>query len=228
MPHRTTTASDAPTPLRVAVVDDRDVVRRGLLDYFRQLKHVVPVSVGSGEELLRALATGVVVDVALVHMELQGLGGATTISLLKRAYPHLPVVALCDRVDDQLFQRAISAKAKSVLLVRASVEEVGRAVAVVHSGYFHVNDLLEHWLRQRGLHTLRHNATEEEVPKPTARELEALALRAAGHSEHAVAEKMQVKKSTVHTFMKKLYAKCRVHSVADAAYFALKKGWLPS
>ncbi len=211
--------------LGIAVVDSRVIVRRGLVDLLREQGLSVVLSVTGGEELLTALKSGAAVDLALDHLELDGLGGQATLALLAQGYPGLRVLAVCDRVDDVATLRAYHAGARGVMRLGAEDNEWALALADARAGRVHLNDVLERLIADGR----RPKRAERPCPELTPRELETIQwfLRKPGSTQREIAEDMGVDVSTVHEHLKNIYRKWGVHNGPEALVHALHKGLYP-
>lgn len=181
------------------------------------------LAVATGEALLAALRQGVAVDVVLVYLPANGPEGFATLGLLHARYPALRVLALCATATEDTVARAIRLDALGVVQGDA-VAALRAALADVKEGRFHVNELVKGLLMLRAQQVAQRGAAR---PLLSARELETLAWKAAHFSESAIARKMHVKPSTVHTNMKHVREKLHVRSADAAVRSAQRKGLLP-
>lgn len=164
-------------------------------------------------------------ELALVHLELPGLGGQATLALLGRGHPAVRVVALCDRVDDLATLRAYDAGVRGVMCSDAGAEDWTAVLADVGAGRVHLNHVLDRLIR--GAHR------PQRAPRPctelTDRELETIQwyLREPGATQRQVGEHMGVDACTVHEHLQNIYAKWGVHCVPEALFRALREGLYP-
>ncbi|MBK8498873.1 MAG: response regulator transcription factor [Flavobacteriales bacterium] len=217
--------TDAPALVRVAVVDDRDAMRRGIGDQLREIGgYELRVSVATGEGLLGALRQGTMVDVALVHEHLGGLDGTAVVGLLKHSFPQVRVLATCEVKDDILTARAYSAGACGVLLTRLGVTELRNALTDACAGRLHVNPLMHALLTTRSFRLLRGERREKHLLSPRELELLQWMAKLPGYSQEVLARRMHVKLSTIRSFMKNIFRKLGVHNGPAAVHAALKRG----
>ncbi len=214
-----------PAVPRVAVVDGRDIVRRGLADLLKEQGYAVVLSVERGEELLTALKCGLCVDLAVVHRVLEGLGGQATLALLAQGHPAVRVLAVCDAVDDIATLRAYDAGVRGVMRLGAGKSSWAAALADARAGRVHLNEVLERLITGGQ----RPQRAEPRCPELTARELETIQwfLCKPGSTQREVAEEMGVDVSTVHEHLKNIYRKWGVHHLAEALLYALHHGLYP-
>jgi DNA-binding NarL/FixJ family response regulator len=209
---------------RVALVDPNEIHRLGLAEAMRMVEGCALVlAVATGEALLAALRQGVAVDVVLVHLPANGPEGFATLGLLHARYPALRVLVVCVIATEGTVARAIRLHALGVVQGDA-VAELRAALDDVKAGRFHVNTLVKGLLMLRAQQVAQRGAAR---PLLSARELETLAWKAAHYSESAIARKMHVKPSTVHTNMKHVRQKLHVRSADAAVRSAQRRGLLP-
>lgn len=215
--------------IRVAVVDDREAMRRGIGELLREMGgYELRVSVATGEGLLATLRQGTLVDVALVHQHFGGLGVPAIAGMLQRSFPQVRVLAMCEVKDDEFTARAFRVGACGVLLTRLGVAELRNALTDACAGRMHVNPVMHALLTMRSFRLLRGQRKERPVLSP--RELEVLhwTWKMPGCDQRAIARRMNVKLSTVRSFMKSILRKLGVHSAYAAVREAMKRGMLDS
>ena len=107
--------------IRVAVVDDQDLVRQGLALILRAQPDLdVAVEAADGQEFLDAVRADPRVDVALVDIRMPGLDGLAA-TRARAAVPHAPAVIVVTTFDeDSYVLDAIAAGARGFLLKRCS------------------------------------------------------------------------------------------------------------
>ncbi len=95
--------ADAPSgpsgqPLRILVVDDDELIQDSVGELLRSLGHL-PFAAPSGEAALRQLKEGLAVDAVVLDLNMPGLGGASTLPLLRASHPDLPVILATGKAD---------------------------------------------------------------------------------------------------------------------------------
>jgi DNA-binding NarL/FixJ family response regulator len=217
-------ADEAPV-VRVAVVDHRELQRRGVSDALREAKGcALVVAADTGDVLLTALAEGVAVDVALVYVERERPEGFHTLGILQNRHPEVRTLAVCATATDEITARALRVNALGMVQEDVKVPELYVALAEVGAGRIHVNAHVKGLLTRR-VRQLTPRGPDR--PLLTKREVETLLWKAAHLSESEIANKMFLKPSTVHTNMRDIRAKLHVRSGAAAVRSAQQQGLLP-
>jgi DNA-binding NarL/FixJ family response regulator len=209
-------------PIALFLVDDHDVVRRGLRAYVDVLPDMQVVGeAASGEEAIAridALAeAGSEPDVVLMDLVLPAIDGVETTSALLRSHPLVRVLVLTSFGGQQRVQMALAAGAAGYLLKTADVDEVANAVRAASRGEVHLDaDAAAELMQgQPGLGAL------------TPRELEVLALLAEGCSNLEIARRLAITERTARTHVSNLLGKLQLASRTQAALLAQQEGLHP-
>jgi DNA-binding NarL/FixJ family response regulator len=212
-PVRTPAHSDAPparavppTCVSLLIATPDEVLRDGLRSTFRDTPAAGVIGmVGNGRAAI-AGAERRRPDVALVDLRLCEPSGIETAAIIARTAPHCRVLLYLDRHDPQVMRRAWAAGVTSYLLKGASHETIRDAVQTVAAGGAYVDPQLAGAMREIARNPL------------TRRELAILELVSHGHSNNAVAARLEITEQTVKTHMRsilaKLQADCRTHAVS--------------
>lgn len=224
-----------PAPIRVAVVDDQQLVRAGfrmVIDSQPDL-HVV-LEAGNGVEALRQLAV-VQADVVLMDVRMPELDGLATTARLTatdattpRRHPTPKIIVLTTFDLDEYVLAAIKAGASGFLLKDAPPEEMLAAIRTVHAGDAVIapsatRRLMEHLIT--ALPDLAGRPPHPGLDELTDREREVLVLMARGRSNTEIGQDLFVAEATVKThvgrILAKLGARDRVQAVVVAYESAL-------
>ena len=209
--------------MRILLVDDHAIVRRGLKSLLETEQDVQVVGEASDgldafrlcEELRPDL---VVADIAMPNMN----GIELTARLQKHEQPPR-VLILSMHADESYILRALAAGARAYLLKNATDEDLLPAVRAVSAGktYFSptvTTVLVEDYMRQlqsRGLTDSYHLLTD--------REKEVLQLLAEGRSNKEVASLLELGVSTIETHRANLMQKLNLHNTAEIVLYAVRK-----
>jgi DNA-binding NarL/FixJ family response regulator len=209
--------------IRVLIVDDHDVVRRGLRSYFDETDDIALVGEASDGiaalQLIDSLAgRNELPDVILVDLVMRRLDGIETIKELKRRHPAVEVLVVTSFSETQRILSALTAGAAGYVLKDADVDEIYHAVIAARRGEVHLDPTVAEKLSaslafsNRGLVAL------------TAREREILALIAHGRSNRDIATILGVTERTVAMHVTHVFGKLDVVSRTQAALWAIREG----
>ena len=206
----------ARSKIRVMLVDDHAVVRRGLSTFFLTSDDLQLVGEATGGEEAVRLCESLQPDVVLMDLVMPGMDGVQATRAIHERWPHIRVIALTSFETDELVQGALQAGAISYLLKNVSALELTEAIRAAHAGRS----------------TLAPEATEVLVraarqPKPlghdlTAREREVLVLLIQGLSNDEIGERLALTHSTVKFHVSNILSKLGASSRAQAVALALQ------
>lgn len=212
-------------PIRVLLVDDHEIVRRGLalfLEGFDDLQLVGQA--GDGEEAVR-LCGEVLPDVVLMDLVMPKLGGPEAIRQIRQLYPHVKVVALTTFRDKELVHETLQAGAVGYLYKDASVEELAGAIRRAHvlAAVTLAPQAAEALLE---LISARGQVDEKASLELSTREQEVLALLVEGLTNRQIAYRLHVSESTAKQYVRGILAKLNVGSRTEAVALAVQQGLL--
>jgi DNA-binding NarL/FixJ family response regulator len=151
-------------------------------------------------------------DVALVDYRMPMLGGAALVASLRESVPDLRIAVYTADADETVVREALEAGAAGLLLKQAPLGDVVRAVRSVHAGHPYLDPALAA--------SAVTDAAQAQEPRPTARELEVLALLAEGMSHREIADRLSISPETVRRHGRnaagRLGATTRTQAVATA------------
>lgn len=211
--------------IRVLVVDDHEVVRRGLyafLDDEPDLK-VVGDAAG-GHEALAALAEletqGNLPEVVLMDLKMEPLDGVETTRRVRERFDDVEVVALTSFADESRVHAALAAGASGFILKDADADEVARAIRAAHRGELQLDPAVA----RRLMSTLPERRPYDLAARLTDREREIVRLLAAGKSNKEIAADLVVTERTARTHVSNILRKLEFASRTQAALWALREG----
>ncbi|MNF41657.1 Transcriptional regulatory protein DegU [compost metagenome] len=203
-------------PIRVALVDDHELVRdglRALLTAMPQLEVVGEAS--SGAEAL-ILVGQVRPDLLLVDIGMKDMTGLQLTEILCRQYPGMQILILSMYDHAEYVTSSIRAGARGYVLKDAASREIVAAIdAIAAGGTYYSADLLEK--------TVTPPAADDEL---TPREREVLQMLAQGLSNKAIARVLEISVRTVETHRLSIRRKLGVDTPAGLVKYALERGWL--
>lgn len=210
-------------PIRVLIVDDHGIVRKGtraLLD--RIPDFTVVGEAGNGKEAI-AQAKELQPDVILMDLMMPEMDGIKAIGLITASQPNSRILALTSfAADDKVFP-AIKAGALGYMLKDADPEDLIQAIRQVHRG----EPSLHPSIARKVLQELGRPQTAPPSPGPdplTERELEVLQLVAQGLTNQQMAEQLTVAEVTIRTHISNILSKLHLANRVQATLYALREG----
>ena len=218
------TALESETVIRVLVVDDHEVVRRGLhafLDGEPDLE--VVADAGGGEEALDVFARldseGRAPDVVLMDLQMSPMDGIETTRQVRDRYPGVEVVALTSFAEKERVRAALESGASGYLLKDSEAAEVAAAVRSAYRGEIQLDPAVT-----RPLITELSSGRNDVTSLLTSRELEVLRLVGAGKANKEIAAELVISERTARTHVSNVLRKIGVSSRTQAAVLAVREG----
>jgi len=126
------------TPIRIMIVDDQDVVRRGLSLFFEAFDDLELVAEAANGLQAVQLCDEIQPDVVLMDLMMPEMDGITATRLIRQKHPHIQVIALTSIQDDASVRQMLDAGALGYLLKNASVDELANTIVsaskIAHAG----------------------------------------------------------------------------------------------
>jgi len=210
--------TDEEGPIRVLLVDDHAVVRRGLRGFLELLKDFDVVGEAENGREGIAAADRLVPDVILMDLLMPEMGGLEAISAIKQGHPEIEIVAVTSFIEEEKVTSALEAGASGYLLKDAEAEEVAQAIRAAYHGEVHLDPAVSRLLAQR----LRQRKDAEPIEPLTAREKEVLAQLAKGASNKEIAYELGITERTARTHVSNILGKLALASRTQAALYAVE------
>jgi NarL family two-component system response regulator LiaR len=209
-------------PIRVLLVDDHAVVRKGLRALLEHESRVEVVGEAEdGEQALRATER-LRPDVILMDLEMPAVGGIEATRRVTSAHPELKVVVLTSHASEEDVFPALKAGAIGYLLKHSAPEEVLQAIQEAYFGETVLHPAIARMVLQE-LHRPAHSEAAETTDPLSDRELDVLRLIARGMSNHDIAGTLVVGEATVRSPVSSILRKLQLASRTQAAVYALRE-----
>ncbi len=208
-------------PIRVLVVDDHAIIRKGM----RAVLELVPdvELVGEAENGKRAILMDLELhpDVILMDLMMPELDGIACIRKIKLQTPEARILVLTNFAGEEMIFPAIKAGAMGYHLKDSSPEALVEAIRQVFRGESSLHPLIA----RKVLEELHAPSEQKLSSEPlTPRELEVLRLIAQGCENKDIAEQLVVSEATVRTHVSNILGKLHLASRTQAALYALREG----
>jgi DNA-binding NarL/FixJ family response regulator len=209
--------------IRILIVDDHQVVRRGLSMFLSSHPEFTLVGeAASGEEALE-LCASLLPDVILMDIMMPGMDGIEATKRIHQQFPETRVIALSTFSSRSQVQAMLRTGAISYLLKDADVDEMAEAIQAAMRG--------KTTLSPAAVHALLQTAPLPEapvvpapVPQPlSTREMEVLHLMGEGKTNNAIADALYVSTATVRFHVSNILEKLQASNRLEAVRAALDK-----
>lgn len=212
------------TPIRVLVVDDHEVVRRGTRALLGEIEDIEVV--GEAGDGLQAIeqATLLRPDLILMDLLMPEMNGIEAMQAIALGQPEIRFLVMTSYSGDDLVFPAIKAGALGFLLKDTRSEELVEAIRQVHRG----EPSLHPSVARKLLREVSQTKPRKPTPDPlTARELEVLSLLARGLENQQIAEQLVIAEVTVRSHVSHILDKLHLANRVQATLYALREGLVP-
>jgi two-component system, NarL family, response regulator LiaR len=207
--------------IRVAVIDDHEIVRKGIIAYLNTDPEIEVIGqASSGNEGAKLILTERP-DVVLMDLMMENGSGIDATKQVMKDYPTCKIIILTSFYDDKQVFPALEAGAFSYLLKTSSADEIVSAIKKAASG----ENVIEPKVASKMMTSFR-----KEQRKPheelTEREMEVLLCIGNGMTNQEISEQLYIGIKTVKTHVSNILAKLDVHDRTQAAVYVHKNSLL--
>ncbi len=205
-----------PGPIHVLLVDDHDMVRRGLATFLAVFDDLELVGEArSGAEAIRRCEE-IQPDVVLMDLMMPDMDGPSATREIRQRWPRIQVIALTSFPEPEMLQRVLRAGAISYLLKNVSADALHDAIVAARAG--------RSTLAPEAAQALVQAAAQPPPPGAdlTTREREVLALMVEGLSNTAIADRLSVSPSTIKAHVSSILGKLGATSRSEAVALAVR------
>jgi len=205
-------------PIRVMLVDDHTMVRRGLATILKVFDDMQLVGEAENGEVAVELCAQALPDVILMDMSMPVMDGATATRAIHQQFPQIKIIALSSFKEGSLIKNALEAGAIGYLLKDISADDLVWAIRAAHAG--------RATLSPEAAQSLVETANLPPTPglDLTEREHDVLKLMIEGLNNTQIAGRLTVSPSTIKSHVSNILAKLGVTSRTEAVTLALRNG----
>ena len=212
---------DETRPIKVMLVDDHSMVRRGLVAILKNESDLeVIAEARDGREAI-AKCEQSLPDVILMDLIMPELGGVAATRMILERWPNIRVLALTSFQEKDLVQEALQAGATGYMLKNVSGAELADAIRSTYAG--------KPTLAREAVESLIQAEATEPPPGDdlTRREMEVLSLLVKGMSNPEIAGRLSVSRATVKSHVSSILSKLGVSNRAEAIALAIEHKIVP-
>ncbi len=218
--------AQAPDPIRVLIVDDHALFRRGLEMVLAEENDIELVGQASDGAEATQRAAESLPDIVLMDIRMPKSSGIEACRAMKEAAPSTKIVMLTISDEEEDLFEAIREGASGYLLKDIPLDEVADAVRAVHGGQSLISPSMAGKLLTEFATLARRNEDQPPQPVPapklTDREMEVLKLVARGMNNRDIARELFISENTVKNHVRNILEKLQIHSRMEAVMIALR------
>lgn len=209
-------------PVRVVLVDDHALIRRGMKTMLESGGDIEVVGeAADGTEALGAVED-TLPDVVLIDVIMPNKDGIEATREIKNAFPNVGVVVLSGHDEQQFVFDALKAGASGYLLKTADLDEVLSTVKAVSQGEGRLNPALATQVLSEFQSYQKTDVADVFQPL-TPREREILRLMSDGLPNKTIASRLSISERTVTTHVANIYTKLHVNNRVSAIQEAMRR-----
>jgi two-component system NarL family response regulator len=212
-------------PIRVLVVDDHALFRRGLEIVLAAEEDIQVVGeAGDGAEAVEK-AADLLPDIVLMDVRMPRRGGIEACTAIKEVAPSAKIIMLTISDEEADLYDAIKAGATGYLLKEISTDEVATAIRAVADGQSQISPSMASKLLTEFKSMIQRTDERRLVPAPrlTDRELEVLKLVATGMNNRDIAKELFISENAVKNHVRNILETLQLHSRMEAVVYAMRE-----
>jgi DNA-binding NarL/FixJ family response regulator len=210
-------------PIRVAVVDDQELFRRGLTMLLGVEDDIEVVGEAGDGVAATDLAAAAVPDVILMDVRMPRRSGIEACLAIKEIAPTARIIMLTVSDEEADLYDAVKNGASGYLLKDSSIDEVAQAIRVVADGQSLISPSMAIKLLDEFKQMSRSDRQQVPSPRLTDRELEVLKLVAQGLNNREIAKRLFISENTVKNHVRNILEKLQLHSRMEAVMYAVRE-----
>ncbi|HEX5919636.1 response regulator [Nocardioides sp. GCM10028917] len=219
-----TEATSAGTePVRVLVVDDQELFRRGLIMLLGGDIDIEVVGEAADGITATELAITTAPDVILLDVRMPRRTGVEACRAIKEAVPATKIIMLTVSDEEADLYESVKNGAAGYLLKDSSIEEVAQAIRVVNEGQSLISPSMAVKLIDEFKQMSKPEREQGPALRLTERELEVLRLVAKGLNNREVAKELFISENTVKNHVRNILEKLQLHSRMEAVMYAMRE-----
>lgn len=214
--------------IRVAIVDDHDLVRAGIRALLEQdTRFEIVGETGDGQEAIR-LAAATTPDVMLMDVHLPGgLGGLDATEAIVKDTPSVKVIILTQYENREYIHRALRVGARGYLLKSSVAAQLKEAIIAVHAGQRYLHPSVADELVNLVTAGQTLDGADDDYERLTQREKQVFKLLAEGKTSREISNYLTISLKTAMTHRTNIMEKLRIHSRAELIRYAIRKSVIP-
>ncbi|WP_261565277.1 response regulator [Frankia gtarii] len=218
------TPSEA-NPIRVLIVDDHALFRRGLEMVLGQEVDIEVVGEAADGSEAVIMAKEMAPDIVLMDVRMPRRGGIDATSAIKESVPSAKIVMLTISDEEADLYDAIKAGAMGYLLKEISIDEVAADIRAVYGGQSLISPSMASKLLSEFAAMIKNKDDRPQLPTPrlTDREMEVLRLVAKGMNNRDIAKQLYISENTVKNHIRNILEKLQLHSRMEAVVYAVRE-----
>jgi len=219
----------AETKIRVAIVDDDQLSRAGLISFLKPYNEIsFVVEASSGQEIIDIL-NHTSVDVILIDIKMNGLNGIETVKKIREKDTKTKIIMLTMFEEPSYVIKSIDVKANGYLLKKSKAEDIYNAINIVMKEDYYRSDFVKDVLSMQMIRKSKNGNFEndkEYIIDFSERELQILNLLQLEMSSAEIGKELSLSKSSINAYRASMMKKTGTHTSTGLIVYCIKHGIL--
>lgn len=213
--------------IKVLIADDQELIRQSLQIVLESKNHIsVTDAVANGQEVIQSIRKEKP-DVILMDIRMPKMDGVQCTKIIKENYPQIKIIILTTFDDDEFVYSALKYGASGYLLKGVSMDELVKAIEVVHSGRAMINpDIATKVLRlfsQLARSDYSISIQESQVNELTKTEWKIIEEIGRGASNKEISETLSLSEGTVRNYLSTILNKLDLRDRTQLAIWVVQR-----
>ncbi|WPR73754.1 response regulator transcription factor [Algoriphagus sp. NG3] len=219
-------------PIKIALVDDHNLFRKGLITLIGladKHNYLVVLEAESGKDMIRKLDKKALPDILILDIDMPDMDGFEAMLWLKNNHPNISVLVVSMVESDQAIARMMRLGVKGYLSKDIEVEDIHQALlAIYNKGYYYTD-----FLTGKLIESLQSDDTSKEgdisdksgiIHKINENELKFIKLACSDLTYDQIAEKMFLSPKTIDSYRSAIFTRFLIKNRPGLILFAIKNG----
>ncbi|MBK6545726.1 MAG: response regulator transcription factor [Saprospiraceae bacterium] len=208
--------------IKIAIVDDHELFRTGLLTHLSIYDDLdIVINVEKGNELLNALENQLI-DLILMDISLPDINGIDITKILKEKNNNIKIIMLTGHELPSYVTNSIEARADGYLVKSSKASEIHNAILAVINGGSYYNEQVRNIIASDVIRKHQIERTgNNNLPTFSETEMELLELIRDGRTSEEIGKKIHKSKRTIDEYRSKLMKKTNTHNSYELIYYCI-------
>ncbi len=208
--------------VRVAIADDHQIFRKGVILSMRQYTNIKFVmEADNGEEMIKGVAEAKP-DIILMDLRMPVKDGIETTKYINKHFPEIRIIILTMYEDERFVGHLMESGANGYLLKNTEPSEIKKAISDVMRTGFYLNNFVNKILIKKNYSKQKFNPNLNSEIVISDREKEVLTLVCMEFTASEIAQKMEISPRTVEAIKDRLMERFGVKNSVGLVFYAMK------
>ena len=207
-------------PIQLLIADDHHLLLDGLVSLLNEENDITVAATATNGFQVLDLLSKQAFDICLLDINMPGMDGIETATVLQEKYPGLKIIILTTYNDKEIISEMLHLHISGYVLKNATRDELIRAIKKVVGGGLYFSEEVYDAITKNYMGNLDTEKQKQKTITLTSRETEILQLIAKEYTNEKIAAELAISYRTVETHRKNIMHKTKAHNLAGLLKFA--------